>query len=127
MTDHHHRTTVDPRETTQNSVVFGKVTVTCKWGVIGEKRLDVIAAMRAFRMTGNLTFAPRCQRAIQLAQHVFGLFLKACGFFFDVHLWICTGKGAQFFDFALNLGEGFFELEVNRHLLPLGTLRFVWI
>ena len=100
-------------------MVVGKVAITRKRRELGKEGGDVVAGVRAVGVAGDLAFAPGREVLVEVAQQRLGLAVKRGGLLLDVHLGVGAGDGAQFLGLALDLGQGFFEVEVVlRHVGP---------
>ena len=115
MADHHHRLVVETREAAHDGVVIGKVAVAGQGRVFGKERLDIVLAVRTFRVTGDLAFAPGRQLFVEILEQGAGLGVERAGFVLDIHLVVLARHGAEFFSFAFDLGQRFFKIEIVRH------------
>jgi hypothetical protein len=115
VADYHDGLVVETGEATHDRVVIGEVAVACQRCVFGEQRVDVIFAVRTFRMTRDLAFAPGGQLFVEILEQFLGLAVQGLGLVRDVHFLVLTRHCTQFFGFAFNFGQRFFEVEVVGH------------
>jgi hypothetical protein len=115
VADHHDRAIPQPRQPAHDGGILAKGAVPGQRRELGKERGNIVAAMRAFGVARHLAFAPRRQRLVEVAQHVRRLAVERAGLFLDIHLLVGARERAQFFGLALDLGEGFFEVEVMGH------------
>jgi hypothetical protein len=119
MADHHHRASVEPSKSAHNGMVVSEVSVAGKRCVFGEQSFDIVFAMWAIWVPGNLTFPPWREVFVEVFQKLLGLFIKRLRFFFDVHFVIGAPHSTKLFGLAFNFSERFFELEVVLHARTL--------
>ncbi len=101
-----------PTQSADDGGVFGEQAVTGQRREIGDQSVDVIDAMRAFGMAGNLCFLPRSQFRVQLVDLFFDLFLQTADFFGDADAFLRLTEVAQPLDFAFQFGDGFFKFQI---------------
>jgi len=80
-----------------------------------KQRLYIVFAVRPFGVTGDLTFPPRRQCAVEILQQGCRFGVQCGGFVANVHVTVRPGQRAQLFGFAFNFGEWFFEIQILRH------------
>src|SRR4029079_10615352 len=98
-----------------NGGVLAELPVTGERDEAGDEPVDVVGAMRALRMAGDLRFLPGRELGVQVLQGERGFCLKPANLFADGDGIAALAHRAEFLDFGLQLGHRFFEIEIAAH------------
>ena len=114
---------IEPRKPAHHGGVLAKDTVPGKGRVFGKERLDIVAAMGAVGVAGDLAFPPGRERLVEIAQERCRLGVKRARLLLDIRFLVGAGQRAQFLGLALDLGKRLLEVEVMGHRAALRSGR----
>ena len=112
--DHHHGAAAEAPEATHHRLVFGERTIAGERRVIGDQGAEIGQRLRPVRVARDLRLLPRRQARVGDAQLPVGLVGQPADLLGDVdaarllHL-------PKLLDLALELGDGFLEVQVRSH------------
>ncbi len=115
VTDDAHAVAAEAAEPADNGGVLTKAAIARERGEVGDELSDVIEGMGPLRMPGNLRLLPGGQFGIELLERLTGLGLHAGDFVADGDGVAGGLQRPHFFNFGLELGHRFFEIQVGTH------------
>ena len=115
VADHHHGAAVEAGEAAHDRVVVGEVAVAGERGPLAEERVDIVLAVRPFRVPRHQRLPPRVERAVEVVEKRGRLAVEAGRLLVHVRLAALAGHRPKLFGLALDLGEALFEVEIGLH------------
>ncbi len=102
-------------EAADDGVVLAEVAVTGERREILDQRRDVVEAMRALGMAGDLRFLPRRQLGVGFGEGCMRLLLELLDFVGDVDRCLGAFEGAQLLHLALEFCDRCLEFQIGAH------------
>src|SRR5690606_36664166 len=115
LADNGNRFPAKAGEAADNGVVFAKMPVAGEWGEVREESLEVVEAMRAVWMAGDLLLLPWGRGPVAFAQGLGGALLETRNLFAHVDGFAAVGKLLEFEDLAFEVVDRLFKVEIVIH------------
>ncbi|SAJ28278.1 Uncharacterised protein [Enterobacter cloacae] len=122
MTNNHHRTSIQTRDTADDSFIVSVCAVACQFVKFVKRQADIIQGVRTLWMTRQLGDLPCAEIGKDFARQFYAFFAQTMHFFVDVNIqfFILTAHGCQRIDFRFQLCNRLFEIkEIQTHSIPV--------